>query len=142
MRSASAILIVLLLAGCYSGPLSARCQEASPALVAWVQSGLGTDADFEPGSQGRTDLSLANAYVVKSREVEMAHFDNLYFVAARIEGSDTEDGVGVWAIDDPAGEGQVFSADATAEELSGYGTGPGFSSADDGYAEARACAED
>lgn len=58
---------------------------------------MGTDADFAPGSLGRTDLSLADAYVVKSREVEV---DNLYFVPARIQGRDTEDRAGVKAIDD------------------------------------------
>ena len=79
--------------------------------------------------------SLSNGQVVRSDD-----FENVYFVAAQIEGEGMEDSVGVWATNDPGGDGTIFSAEGFAREFSDWGDGPGFSPSDDGLDEARDCA--
>jgi hypothetical protein len=105
---------------------SSRCDAASPALVAAIETGLTVTGGG----------SLSDAWVVKSDD-----FETVYFVAANIEGEGVSDTVGVWATNDPAGGGYILAADSFARELSDWGTGLGFSSSDDGFAEARECAE-
>ena len=79
---------------------------------------------------------MSNAYIVQSGD-----FENVYFVAAQIEGEGMGGTVGVWATNGPNGDGSIFSADAVAAEFSEWGGGPGFSPSDDGLAEASDCAE-
>lgn len=106
-------------------PPSTRCESASAALVTAIESGLTVTGGG----------SLSNAVIVRS-----ADFENVYFVAARIEGEGMDSTVGVWATNGPDADGLIFSADALAREFSEWGDGPGFSSSDDGFAEARDCA--
>lgn len=107
-------------------PESSRCARASAALVSAIETGLTVTGGG----------SLSNAFVVKSDD-----FENASFVAAQIEGEGMDDTVGVWSTNDPDGGGSILSADAFAAEFSDWGDGPGFSSSDDGFSEARECAE-
>lgn len=108
-----------------SQPSPSRCETASSALTSAIETGLTVTGGG----------SLSNAYIVKSGD-----FQNVYFVAARIEGEGLDDTVGVWAAHGPDADGFIFSADAFAREFSEWGPGRGFSSSDDGFAEARDCA--
>jgi len=109
-----------------SEPQSSRCEPGSAALVSAIESGLTVTGGG----------SLSNAYVVKSGD-----FENVYFVAARIEGEGLSDSVGVWATNGPAGDASIFAAEAFAPEFSDWGEGPGFTASDDGLSEARDCVE-
>lgn len=105
---------------------SARCAPASSVLVSAIESGLTVNGGG----------SLSNAYIVRSDD-----FENVHFVAAQIEGEGMGDSAGVWATNGPDGTGSIFAADSMATEFSDWGSGPGFTSSDDGLAEARECAE-
>jgi hypothetical protein len=105
---------------------SSRCEPASAALVSAIEAGLTVTGGG----------SLSNAFIVRSGD-----FENVYFVAAQIEGEGMGGAVGVWATNGPNGDGSIFSADAFAAEFSDWGDGPGFNLSDDGLAEARDCAE-
>jgi hypothetical protein len=127
VRRVAAVLAAFMLAACASsgGGGSDRCSAASSALLSAIEQGLTVSGGG----------SLSGGQVVRSDD-----FENVYFVAARIEGEGMSDAVGVWATNDQAGGGSIFSADALASEFSDWGEGPGFSSSDDGFEEARDCA--
>jgi hypothetical protein len=112
-----------------SGPVS-QCEAAAPALLAAIGNGLTVTGG----------ASLANGFVVKSRD-----FQKVYFVAARITGAGMSDTVGLWATNDPSGGGFVYSIDAFAREFSDWGDGSKtdahLSESDDGGAAAKACAK-
>ena len=107
-------------------PQSSRCSPAASALVSAIEAGLTVSGGG----------SLSNAHIVRSGD-----FENVHFVAAQIEGEGMSNAVGVWATNGPDGTGSIFAANAMATEFSDWGSGPGFTSSDDGLAEARECAE-
>lgn len=105
---------------------AAGCDRAPAALLSAIETGLTVTGGG----------SLSNGYIVRSSD-----YEQVYFVAAQIEGEGMDDSVGVWATNDPDGGGLIFAAEGLAREFSDWGDGPGFSSSDDGLSEARDCAE-
>jgi len=111
----------------------ARCESVSEEVVAALASGLTVQG-------GGT---LRDAWAVRSND-----FENVYFVAAEIDGPGIEgDGdIGVWTASDPSSPGGHYSVNAVAKEFSDWGDGgattAGFSLADDGVSESRDCVRD
>ena len=105
-----------------------RCEAVSPALVAGISSGL----------KGATGLRFASA--VKSKD-----FANVYMVAADLEGPGLEGAAdrAVWATNDLAGNGLIFSVDEVAKEFSSWGPGDRtdakIGGTSDGVAQAKRC---
>ena len=105
-----------------------RCEAVSPALVAGISSGL----------KGATGLRFASA--VKSKD-----YANVYMVAADLEGPGLEGTAdrAVWATNDLAGNGLIFSVDEVAKEFSSWGPGDRTNAkiggTSDGVAQAKRC---
>lgn len=116
-----------------ASPSTAQSQSTAPSRCIDVPSAL-VDA-IESGLQGNN--TLASAAAVKSRD-----YENVWMVAAVIEGEGLSGDAGVWATNDlSAGGGLIFSVDGFANSFSDWGRLEGGSIADDGAREAKACAE-
>jgi hypothetical protein len=136
--------LVLALSGCIEGPLvsadtdrdndgvaddleSARCAPASSQLLSAIEKGLTVSGGG----------SLSNGQIVRSDD-----FEQLFFVAAHIEGAGISDDIGAWATNDATGRGYIYSANALAAEFTDWGRRPGFSRSEQGLRVAKACTRD
>jgi hypothetical protein len=111
-----------------------RCVPASPAQIEYIQTGI-KDID-------QNNDVTSNIWAVHSND-----FENIWFVAAEIQGSGIQpkEAIGVWAISgDPASPGIILSVDGFAKNFSIYPDGSTTDAqtamSDDGAQEALACA--
>lgn len=122
---------VVILAGCGS-----EGESSASRCIAVEQTTLSNIAEGLTVSGGG---SLRDGWAVRSED-----FEQVYFVAAEMDGSGMEgDGeVGLWATNDLAG-GLIFAVNSMAEEFSDWGSGGGtdaeLTTSDDGADEALDC---
>jgi hypothetical protein len=106
----SLVLSFVLLAACGSsraGGQAVSCQPAGAAIVTAISTGL----------VGGTHLSNAKA----TRDPER---QNVWLVAARIEGPSMSGQVGVWATNDLSASGLIYAVDGFADQFSDWGPLP------------------
>jgi hypothetical protein len=106
-----------------------RCIEVSPELL----DGIASELDEAEGN-------LERGVAVKS-----ADHDSLYFISARVVGSNaTDEGIGTWTTSSlVAGVGSVFSVDSVAHSVSNWPrSADDLSERDDGFLDSRNCVAD
>jgi hypothetical protein len=114
-----------------SGPVPA-CEAASNALLRKIEAGLTVHGGG----------SLQTGYFTRSRD-----FDNVYMVAAEVQGPGLEENgdVGVWSTNRTNGAGLTYAVDPVAQKFSDWGDADEIAAAitvgDDGVARARKCAD-
>jgi hypothetical protein len=114
-----------------SGPVPA-CEPASDALLRKIEAGLTVHGGG----------SLQTGYFTRSRD-----FDNVYMVAAEVQGPGLEDNgdVGVWSTNRTSATGLTYAVDPVAQKFSDWGDADEIAAAitvgDDGVARARKCAD-
>ena len=106
-----------------------RCRPASETLLTAVEA-MGVDG---------LEVDLATGSAVQSLDHQ-----RIWFLAAQVDVSGAESGVGLWAVRDRDGRGPIFSVNQLADDVTDWPLGtsqtPPVTAGDDGAAEALECA--
>jgi hypothetical protein len=119
------VLIIILFSYCSESQEPERCVNVPSDKLEALESGLNLSGG-----------SLRDGWAVKSRD-----FNNVYFIAAEIDGPGIEgDGdVGLWASNSLDINAMMFSVDSVAQEFSVFPKHKDVSRFDDGAEEAKSC---